>query len=134
MTTKPQLNTGGNLLPGLAAVALFGVMAAIFLGASFGEPVGFPQEASITASLGYALFDISTSGIESEGFLAAFEIIDFVLIAALAGAVMLAKREGGGFITDVRTDGGRESTQVDSRSDRAAKRSGRGKDRREEDD
>lgn len=114
MTTKPELNTDGNLLPGLAAVALFGVMAAIFLGASFGEPAGFPQDASITAGLGYALFDISTvSPIESEGFLAAFEIIDFVLIAALAAAVMLAKREGGGFITDVRTDGGRNRREED---------------------
>ena len=107
MTTKPRLETDGNLLPGLAAVALFAVMAAIFLGASFGEAAGFPGDASITAGLGYALFDIG-SGIESEGFLAVFEIIDFVLIAALAGAIMLAKKEGGGFITDVRTDGGTE--------------------------
>lgn len=126
MTTKPELRLGGNLLPGLAAVALFGVMAAIFLGSSFGEPAGFPQEVSITAGLGYALFDIGAgSQLESEGFLAAFEIIDFVLIAALAGAVMLAKREGGGFITDVRTDGGRKP--AGSRSDRTAKRSGRGR-------
>lgn len=111
MTTKPQLRLGSHLFSGLAAVALFAVLGFVFLNAGFTAPAaGFDPEASITASIGYAMFDISTAGtIESEGFLAAFEIIDMVLIAALAGAVMLARRDVGGVITDaLATDGGKD--------------------------
>jgi NADH-quinone oxidoreductase subunit J len=113
MTTKPQLKLGSHLVPGLAAVALFGVMAIVFLQTSFGDAAGFPEGASITASIGYAMFNLDiaqASGtlVESESFLVAFEIIDIVLVAALAGAVMLARREAvGGFMGDLMADGGR---------------------------
>ncbi len=98
MTTRPELvdMDRSRLLPGLAAVALFLVMAAAFLTATFGAPSGFPQ-GSVTASIGYAMFDLlDQAAIPSEGFLIAFEIIDIVLVAALAAAVMLARREGEG--------------------------------------
>lgn len=111
MTSKPELRLGGHLVSGLAAVALFVVLAVVFVNAGFTEPaVGFGPEASITASIGYALFDIAADGaVQSEGFLAAFEIIDIVLIAALAGAVMLARRDVGGVVSDaLATDGGTE--------------------------
>lgn len=121
MTTKPRLKLGSHLVPGLAAVALFGVMAVVFLQTSFGEPAGFPQDASITASIGYAMFNLDISQasqtlVASESFLAAFEIIDIVLVAALVGTVMLARRESDSrFIT--MTDGGNDSDSTDSGSD-----------------
>lgn len=113
MTTKPRLKTDINPVPALAAVALFGVMAAVFLQTSFGEAAGFPEGAHITASIGYAMFNLDISQasqtlVESESFLVAFEIIDIVLVAALAGAVMLARREAvGGFVKATMADGGR---------------------------
>lgn len=121
MTTRPQLKLGRHLLPGLASVALFVVMAAAFLSASFPTPNGFGS-GSITASIGYALFDLDMEGrIASENFLIAFEIIDVVLVAALVASIMLARRDGGLFGGDtssdaesagdtVRTDGG-DTTQ-----------------------
>lgn len=123
MTTRPRLKTDGSFLPGLIALALFGVLAAVFLTASFPSPEGFAGEGSITASIGYAMFNLAGGAHPSEGFLVAFEIIDFVLVAALAAAVMLAKTEEDGRIagalrfgsddaddTAARTDGGRDRT------------------------
>jgi NADH-quinone oxidoreductase subunit J len=108
---RPELKLGSHLAPGLAAVALFVVMAAVFLGASFGQAQGFPQDANITASIGYAMFGLDFGDVPSEGFLVAFEIIDIVLVAALAGAVMLARREQAGkMVTALVTDGGRTPT------------------------
>lgn len=93
MTTRPRLKIGSHLIPGLAAVALFVVMAAAFLSAEFPTPEGF-GDGSITSSIGYALFNLGGQAqIPSEGFLIVFEIIDIVLVAALAAAVMLARRE-----------------------------------------
>ncbi|MFB6094541.1 MAG: NADH-quinone oxidoreductase subunit F [Halanaeroarchaeum sp.] len=96
MTTRPQFATDLNLLPGLVAAGLFAVMAAVFLGAGFPEQSGFPAGARITASIAYAMFDLggTASTVASDGFLAAFEIIDLVLVAALVAAVMLARRDG----------------------------------------
>jgi NADH-quinone oxidoreductase subunit J len=109
MTTRPRLNLGSHLLPGLVALALFAVLAAVFLTASFSAPQGFGG-AQVTPSIGYAMFDLPGGEIPSDSFLAAFEIIDLVLLAALAAAVMLARREGDGKligIESIRTDGGR---------------------------
>lgn len=119
MTTKPQLKLGSHLVPGLAAVALFGVMAVVFLQASFGDAAGFPEGASITASIGYAMFNLDIAQaeatlVDSESFLVAFEIIDIVLVAALAGAVMLARREAGGFMGELLTDGGRSHDETET--------------------
>ncbi|QIO23597.1 proton-conducting membrane transporter [Haloarcula sp. JP-L23] len=112
MTSKPRLNTEGNFVAGLAAVALFVVLGVVFLGVSFPNPAGFGESAAITKSLGAAMFDIAPSAImgeneaavPSEGFLVAFEIIDVVLVAALVGAVMLARREESGEIVDLGVD------------------------------
>jgi methionine-rich copper-binding protein CopC len=159
VTTRPELNLGGHLLPGLAAVALFALLAYVFLTASVGASAGFPASApvenvsvtdnasanvtldrseagvravavangsetanltvtddpeanvtlvtaggsvfatvnepvSITENVGYAMFDLLDQGtVPSEGFLVAFEVIDLVLVAALAAAVMLARRD-----------------------------------------
>jgi NADH-quinone oxidoreductase subunit J len=108
MTSKPELKVGSHLVPGLAAVALFVVMAAAFVGAPFGAPQGFPADANITASIGYALFNIDLGAVDGEAFLVPFEIIDLVLVAALAGAVMLARREEEGSVVTLLADGGRE--------------------------
>jgi NADH-quinone oxidoreductase subunit J len=108
MTTKPELKLGSHLLPGLAAVGLFVVMAAVFLTASFPQPQGFPDGANVTASLGYAMFNLDFGQVASEGFLVAFEIIDLVLVAALVGSVMLARREHDqGESVELVADGGR---------------------------
>ncbi|WP_330632214.1 NADH-quinone oxidoreductase subunit J family protein [Halocatena halophila] len=105
MTTRPRLKLGSHLLPGLAAVALFAVMAAVFLQGNFPAPAGF-GDGSVLRSIGMAMFALEPS-IPSANFLVAFEIIDVVLVAALVGAVMLARREGDDSSGSVRTDGGR---------------------------
>ena len=126
MTSGPRMHDPSKMLPGVVALALFVVLAVVFLGASFGAPQGFPNGANITASIGYAMFNIfNVDGqnlVQSEGFLIAFEIIDLVLVAALAAAVMLARREGDGTTESIRADGGREST--DSRTRRATSDTG----------
>ncbi|KAB1191953.1 proton-conducting membrane transporter [Haloferax sp. MBLA0076] len=109
MTTKPQLKLGSHLVPGLAAVALFVVMAVVFLGASFPNPQGFAEGANLTASIGYTMFNLDFGSVAGESMLIAFEIIDLVLVAALVGSVLLARREGeGGQMRTILTDGGRE--------------------------
>ncbi len=123
MTTRPQLRIGPHLLPGLIAIALFGVFVLAILRSSFGAPAGFPEDASIVANIGFALLDIDAGGVPTEGFLVAFIAIALVLDAALDGAVMLAREEpktavetDGGSPTDggetdaVRTDGGETDT------------------------
>jgi len=97
--------------PGLAAIALFGVLAAVVLGSAsgFADPAaGFPAGESIVHNIGYALFDIDLGGIPSEGFLAAFLIIAIALDVALDSAVYLAKQEDEGRIISALTDGGRD--------------------------
>jgi len=109
MVTKPQFAENANFSNGLAAVALFVVFAAIFLTTTFPEPAGFPQDASLVAGIGYAMFDLTgQSPVPTEGFLAAFEMVDIVLVGALVAAVMLASHESDrvkGMVTAL-TDGG----------------------------
>jgi NADH-quinone oxidoreductase subunit J len=117
MTTRPRLATNVNYVAGLAAVLLFAVFAAVFVGAGFPYPEGF-GEGSITAGIGYAMFDmVDQAAYESESFLVAFEIIDVVLVAALVGAVMLARREDDGSVVTALTDGGRRLVGGDSETD-----------------
>ena len=108
MTTKPELNPGSHLLPGVAAAALFVVMAATFLSASFPDPQGFAGGANVTASIGYAMFNLDLGDIPGESFLAAFIIIAITLDVALDGAVHLATREEGSDDRTLLADGGRE--------------------------
>ncbi|SIR75572.1 hypothetical protein [Natronorubrum thiooxidans] len=101
MTTGPQLRLGKTLLPGLLAVALFGLMALIVLNTSFASmaTAGYPDGIAITSEIGYAMFDLevlqSTDGSISatEPFLAAFLLIAITLDAALDASLVLAKRE-----------------------------------------
>ena len=108
MTTKPSLRLGSHLLPGLAAVALFVVMAAAILQGSFGAPQGFGPDAEITASIGYAMFNLDMGTVPGEGMLVAFLVIAVALDAALDGAILLAKREEDGSAVALLADGGRE--------------------------
>jgi NADH-quinone oxidoreductase subunit J len=112
--TRPRFATSGNWGAGLAAVALFAVLSAVYLTASFGSAAGFGTEGSITASIGYAMFDmLDLATYDSESFLVAFEIIDIVLVAALVGAVMLARREDeSGSVRTALADGGRELSRT----------------------
>ncbi|TMT85784.1 hypothetical protein E2L06_03935 [Haloterrigena sp. H1] len=100
MTTGPKLRLGKTLVPGLLAVGLFGVMALITLNTAF-EPMttaagaGFPNDISITAELGYALFgfdELQQIG-GTEPFLAAVLLVAVALDAALDASLVLAKRE-----------------------------------------
>jgi NADH-quinone oxidoreductase subunit J len=112
MTNRPRLNTEGSLIAGLAAVALFAVLAVVFAAVSFPAPAGFADGAAITKSLGAAMFDIAPgqlmdegqAAVPAEGFLVAFIIIGVLLDAALDGAVMLAKREEKGENVGVGTE------------------------------
>jgi len=100
---------GGRLVPGLVALALFGVLAAVFLTANLGSPTGFPGGGSIVASIGYLMFNLpEQAAYGGEQFLVAFEIIDLVLVAAIVGAIMLARRESEGSVMTALTDGGRD--------------------------
>ena len=109
MTTRPRLETNKRQAVGLLALVLFAVLAAVFLTAELGSAQGFPGEGSITASIGYAMFNLEGGAFPAEGFLVAFIVIAVVLDAALDAAVMLAKRgeEGEGFLP-LRTDGSGE--------------------------
>ena len=108
MTTKPELNLGSHLLPGLAAVGLFAVMAATILSASYPEPQGFADGANVTASIGYAMFNLDLGDIPGESFLVAFLVIAVTLDVALDGAVHLATREEDDGNRTLLADGGRE--------------------------
>lgn len=58
------------------------------------------RRGTITENIGYTMFDMrSIQPLPGESFLIAFEIIDVVLVAALVGAVMLARREPGDELT-----------------------------------
>ncbi len=100
MTTGPRLRLGKTLVPGVLAVALFAVMAAIVLNTPFESTMaGYPGDVSIISEIGYAMFDMtalqSTEGAigETEPFLAAFLLAAIVLDAALDASLVLAKRE-----------------------------------------
>ncbi|WP_318570156.1 proton-conducting membrane transporter [Salinigranum marinum] len=108
MTTKPELDLGSHLVPGVAALALFVVMAVAFLSAEFPAPQGFPADANITASIGYAMFNLDFGSVPAESFLVAFLIIAIALDAAIDGAIILARRESDGETVSLLTDGGRE--------------------------
>jgi len=129
VTTKPELKLGRHLLPGVVALALFGFMAALVLTSTFGDPAGFGGVDSVTEAIGYSLFNIEAETVpaDTEGFLAAFEIVDVVLVAALVAGVMLARREvEGEVVTALRsevderwgpeeTDGGRRTDEQGDR-------------------
>ena len=107
-TTKPELDLGSHLVPGVAALALFVVMAGAFLTAEFPAPQGFPSDANITASIGYAMFNLDFGSVPSESFLVAFLIIALALDTAIDGAIILARRESDGETVSLLADGGRE--------------------------
>jgi NADH-quinone oxidoreductase subunit J len=97
-----------KIFPGIVTLALFAVMAAVFISSDFSAGVGFPGSESITAAIGYLLFDLTgQTELGSEGFLTAFEIIAVVLVAAVVAAVMLARRDNE-HGTLLATDGGNE--------------------------
>ncbi len=91
MTTRPRLYRGQKVI-GVLAAALFAFLAAAFLTSGFGTSGPFP-DGSVTASIGYAMFNLPGGDIDGEGFLVAFILIAVVLDAALDGAIMLAKKE-----------------------------------------
>ncbi|QLH77958.1 hypothetical protein HZS55_11905 [Halosimplex rubrum] len=121
MTSRPRLATDVNYVNGLAALALFAVMAYVFFMAELGRPEGF-ADGSIVASIGYAMFNmVDQAAIPAESFLVAFILIALVLDAALDGAVMLARREDDESVVTALTDGGRRipGRTGDDRTDEA---------------
>ncbi|GAD52130.1 NADH dehydrogenase-like complex, subunit J2 [Halarchaeum acidiphilum MH1-52-1] len=96
MTTRPELATDADLARGAGAIVLFVVLAGAFLFADFGSAAWFPADAAETAGIGYALLGlVEQTPLLSKGFLAAFEIIDIALVAAVVAAVTLARKDGG---------------------------------------
>jgi len=96
MTSRPRLATNVNYVNGVAALALFAVLAYVFVTAGLGKPAGI-GEGSVVATIGFSMFDmlelVPESHGNTEGFLVAFLTIAVVLDAALDGAVMLARRD-----------------------------------------
>lgn len=92
MTTRPRLHRGEKAA-GVIALGLFVFLTAVFFTSGFGTSEAFP-DGSVTASIGYAMFDLPGGDIDGEGFLVSFILIAVVLDAALDGAIMLAKKEG----------------------------------------
>lgn len=119
MTTRPELLglDRQRFVPALAALGLFAVMAALIVTATFPQPAqGFPADASVVASIGAAMFGLD-GAIPGANFLLAFEVVDLVLVAALVGAVMLARREAGGRTVALLTDGGWFDNGTDAPAD-----------------
>lgn len=112
MTTRPRLKIGTNLVAGLGAFALFVVMALTILNASLPEVQGFPEGANVTASIGYAIFNLSLGSVPGESFLAAFIIIAITLDVALDGAVHLARRQRSEKQRTILSDGGNRLKSV----------------------
>ena len=116
MTSRPRrVPFDRSLLPGLAAVALFVLMAAVFLSADTAplvESWGFPQDASVVGSIGAALIGIEAA-IPTESFVVTLLIIAIALDAALDGSLMLAKRDEAESGGETVADGGRDSTRTD---------------------
>ncbi|MFC3956925.1 hypothetical protein [Halovivax cerinus] len=88
-----------RFVPGLLAVGLFGIFAAVVFGTDFAGSVGYPDGVSITAAIGYSLFDFAglqeSQGVPgTESFLVSFLLIAVVLDAALDASLVLATREG----------------------------------------
>ncbi|GGL61331.1 NADH-quinone oxidoreductase subunit F [Halocalculus aciditolerans] len=97
MTKRPRFADDVHWAPGLVAVALFAVFAAVFLTQGFAPAAGFSPDVALTESIGYLLFDMpGQAAVDGTGFLAAFEMIDFFLVGALVAAVLLARRESDG--------------------------------------
>ncbi|WP_306057297.1 hypothetical protein [Natronococcus wangiae] len=136
MTTGPRLRLGESLLPGVLAVALFGVMALIVLNTPFAPmaDAGYPGGISITSEIGYAMFDLSALQSaegnvgDTEPFLAAFLLIAVVLDAALDASLVLAKRETEGEPVAALSSASRESPSNVS-SGQVAATDGRGLER-----
>jgi len=105
--SRPHLATDLRASHGVAALALFAVLAAVFVTAEFPEAVGFEAGESVMDGIGYALFDMAgQSGLVTEGFLVSFILIAVVLDAALDGAIMLARNEDGSVLSG--TEGGEQ--------------------------
>jgi NADH-quinone oxidoreductase subunit J len=102
MTTRPRLvSIDRSMWTGLAALALFVVIAAVALSANFGEltaSFGFDAGRNIVGSIGAALVGIDPAvfgegAVPVESFLVALIVIAVALDAALDGAIMLATRD-----------------------------------------
>jgi NADH-quinone oxidoreductase subunit J len=96
VTTSPRLvPLDRSLLSGLAAVALFVLIAAVALTGDYAEIIadfGFPAGESVVAAIGAALIGIDAA-IPVESFVVALIVIAIALDAALDGSIMLAKRD-----------------------------------------
>jgi NADH-quinone oxidoreductase subunit J len=96
VTSRPRpISLDRSLLPGLAALALFGLVAAVVLAADTSVLVdswGFTAGESIVGSIGAALIGIEAA-IPVESFVVALLVMALALDAALDGSLMLAKRD-----------------------------------------
>jgi NADH-quinone oxidoreductase subunit J len=99
MTTRPEfIDADRRLLLGLIPLALFGFIAAVVLTTDFVTAVGFESGGlSIVEDMGYSFIGApELAELETEDFLVPLVLIAVLLDAALDGALMLAKRDGGG--------------------------------------
>jgi len=96
VTSRPEFAREANYALGVGALALFCVLVAAVALSSFDAPAWYPS-GSVTAAIGYAILGrAGQTDLLSNGFIAAFEVVDVVLVAALVAAVTLARRDDGG--------------------------------------
>ena len=96
MTRPRPISVDRSTVPGVIAIGLFGIMAAVFLNAEFDSFEGF-ADGSVVGSIGYALIGANDQAALTVGsFLVALILVAVLLDAALDGALMLAKRDEGG--------------------------------------
>jgi hypothetical protein len=93
-TTIASVNQSGEIMNETLANET-GVNATVV--AAGGQTYGVVSEpVSVTETIGYAMFGLTDqlpADLQAENFLAVFEMIDLVLVAAIVGAVTLARRE-----------------------------------------
>ncbi len=83
---KANFDNDQRWLAALCAAALFGVTSYILVDAFQGQEISFDQDGTKTASVGESIFT---------DFVWPFEVVSVLLLAALVGAVVIARRDTG---------------------------------------
>lgn len=92
---KGNFDNDQRWVAALCAAALFGVTSYILVGAFDGQEINFDQDGTKTETIGEAIFT---------NFVWPFEVVSVLLLAALVGAVVIARRDPGDSESGVRRE------------------------------